>query len=230
MPGDPPPPFDSRRPDRPDTLTVLTRGHWNPIVRPDGFVHLGGWAFHETLSTNQPAIVRTIALAGRNNEPGRLTSGALAPADQGEGFGLEAGGVWRRGWALAEWGERRFDYATAPSIQFDATSLSAGLFLFGAKPSFSQKTGSWTKTRVASPVTDGGPGAVELLMRWEDVDLGVPTVGGDGGAFTLGANWYLSDFSRLMLNVIRWNTENRSGSYLGEDKGTSIVARAQVSF
>ena len=123
-----------------------------------------------------------------------------------------------------------FDYATAPSIQFDATSLSAGLFLFGAKPSFSQKTGSWTKTRVASPVTDGGPGAVELLMRWEDVDLGVPTVGGDGGAFTLGANWYLSDFSRLMLNVIRWNTENRSGSYLGEDEGTSIVARAQVSF
>ena len=73
-------------------------------------------------------------------------------------------------------------------------------------------------------------GAVELLMRWEDVDLGVPMVGGDGGAFTLGANWYLSDFSRLMLNVIRWNTENRSGSYLGEDKGTSIVARAQVSF
>ena len=43
-------------------------------------------------------------------------------------------------------------------------------------------------------------------------------------------SWYLNDFSRVMLDVVRWETDNRSGAYRGEDRGTTFNARFQLAF
>ena len=54
--------------------------------------------------------------------------------------------------------------------------------------------------------------------------------GGKGKSYTLGLNWYLNDWSRLMLNYIHWDTDNKVGSFQGPDTGNSIGMRAQVVF
>ncbi|WP_275043355.1 porin, partial [Stenotrophomonas maltophilia] len=51
-----------------------------------------------------------------------------------------------------------------------------------------------------------------------------------GHAWTLGANWYLNDFSRVMFEAIRWQTRNRSGTGQGRDEGTTFNTRLQVAF
>jgi len=83
---------------------------------------------------------------------------------------------------------------------------------------------------VKRSVFDGGSGTVELLTRWESLDYSDAPFGGEGQATTLGANWYLNDFTRLMLNAIFWDIDNASGAYVGQDEGITITARAQVSF
>ncbi len=49
-------------------------------------------------------------------------------------------------------------------------------------------------------MTRGGSGAWELKGRYEDVDYAELPSGGTGHAWTLGANWYLNDFSRVMFS------------------------------
>lgn len=57
----------------------------------------------------------------------------------------------------------------------------------------------------------------------------LPT-GGTGQARTLGANWYLNDFSRVMFEAIRWQTHNRGGSGQSRDAGTTFNTHLQVAF
>lgn len=83
---------------------------------------------------------------------------------------------------------------------------------------------------MADPVIRGGAGAWELKGRYEDVDYAELPAGGTGHAWTLGANWYLNDFSRVMFEAIRWQTRNRSSTGQGRDEGTTFNTRLQVAF
>lgn len=45
-----------------------------------------------------------------------------------------------------------------------------------------------------------------------------------------GVNWYLNNWSRLMLNYVHWKTDNKVGNAQGPDSGNTVGVRAQVSF
>ena len=80
------------------------------------------------------------------------------------------------------------------------------------------------------PIFDGGPGAIELTARYEDLDFTDIATGGRGWAATIGANWYLNSFTRLQLNAIRWATETPAGADAGSDDGNTVSARIGVTF
>ena len=46
----------------------------------------------------------------------------------------------------------------------------------------------------------------------------------------MALNWHLNNIARLSLNYYDWTTDNKVGSYQGEDSGESIALRAQVVF
>lgn len=50
-----------------------------------------------------------------------------------------------------------------------------------------------------------------------------------GHAWTLGAKWHLNDFSRVMFEPIRWQTNNRSGTGPWKDEGTTFNTCLQVA-
>lgn len=214
-----------------DTLTFMQRGHWNPIKTDDLIVHIGAWGFQEQFPATQGSITRNTDIGGRFNGALRLTSGPLGAPDTGSGYGLELGGVWRGLWAFAEGGVRGLDYRDgAPSTRFEAFSLSVGWFITGDKPGYKSRIGAWDQPKVRRPATTGGPGAVELLARWETLDYTDAPLGGQGSATTLGVNWYLNDFTRLMLNGIFWQVDNAAGVNTAKDDGATVTARAQISF
>ncbi|MGH8081210.1 MAG: OprO/OprP family phosphate-selective porin [Lysobacter sp.] len=216
--------------DSSDTVAYLLRAHWNPIKHRDGFLHLGGWYWYESLADDVLSINKTSALALGWNDQVRVSASSIAGVTRDYAWGAELGGTWRSGWAFAETTVRTIESSTQPSRDQKATSVYAGWLLTGETPGFSSRSGVWGTTKVLHPVSEGGWGAFELLARYDDYDFTSAARGGEGEAWTLGVNWYLNNWSRLMLNVVRWTTDNKVGAYQGRDSGNTVGVRAQVIF
>ncbi|MGE8270530.1 MAG: OprO/OprP family phosphate-selective porin [Stenotrophomonas geniculata] len=216
-----------------DSQTWATRVHWNPVANEAVTVHLGAWAFHEEIAAGASGVVRSSAIAGHFNDLVKIAPGTLLGAERSTAHGAELAGFFGPAWATGEWGTRNLRGADASGrydLDHQAWAISAGWFLAGARPAYSGKAGTWGRVKVADPVTRGGAGAWELKGRYEDVDYAELPSGGTGHAWTLGANWYLNDFSRVMFEAIRWQTRNRSGTGQGRDEGTTFNTRLQVAF
>lgn len=213
-----------------DSLTWTTRAHWNPVKRPSGFLHLGGWYVHEDFGSDVDRINKVPRIASSFNDNVRVSASSISDVTGERIWGAELGGTWRSLWAFGEYAERTIASATADDFTQKASSVYAGWLITGEKPGFSSRSGVWGTTRVARPVTDGGIGAWELAARFDRFDFTDAARGGEGDAWTLGVNWYLNNWSRLMLNYVRWTTDNRVGAYQGRDSGDTVNVRAQVVF
>lgn len=216
--------------DSSDTVAYLSRAHWNPLKRGDGFVHLGGWYWYEKLGADVASINKTSPIALGWNDQVRVSASSIANVDRDRAWGLELGGVYRSGWLFGERTRRTIESDSAGTVRHEAQSVYAGWLLTGEKPGFSARSGVWTPTRVLRPVEAGGYGALELAVRYDRYDFTDAARGGEGDAWTLGVNWYLNDWSRLMLNYVFWSTDNKVGAFQGADSGRTLGVRAQVAF
>lgn len=216
-----------------DSKTIIARGHWNPVKTDNALIHLGAWGYHEDFSSSVENLTINVRKANRYNDNVRVFAGPLPDPRGSEAFGLEAGGTYKGFWAFAEYGQRRVRFrqsAGLADVTLKASSVSAGWVLTGEKAPFAQRAGSFTMLDVANPVFEGGPGAIEVVARYERTDYRDAPLGGSGDAWTAGVNWYFNDISRMMVNYIRFRTDNRAGDYIGPDTGDIVATRFQISF
>ena len=77
-------------------------------------------------------------------------------------------------------------------------------------------------------------GAVELLLRYSELDLNDgPVTGGSGHNWTAGANWYLTRNLRFMLNYIVTDHDelaDANGAFEGNDDFRALYLRMQFHF
>lgn len=214
-----------------DSRTVLGRVHWNPVKADDRVLHLGLWGFDESLSSAATTLTRNTVIGGRFNGALRVSSGTLQGGTGTTGYGAELGGYIGPVWLMGEAGRRhaRLD-GGRPDFVSKAWSVSGGWFLTGDLPPYNPRLGSFGQPRVLRPIFEGGPGAIELTARYEDLDYTDLVTGGRGWAATLGANWYLNSFTRFQMNLIHWNTDNRAGAFIGPDDGQTVSTRVAVTF
>lgn len=216
-----------------DTFTVIGRSHWNPVSSETSALHLGLWGYAESLPETRPAYVRNTNIAGPQNGRIHVALGPLPSLDGSRAYGVELGGVHGPVWAFAEAGRRTLSVRNrfgGGEVETSAWSISGGWLVTGEQAPYSARTGNFNFVSVRRPVDDGGAGALELLARYEHLDYSDAPLGGEGWSVTLGANWYLTDISRLMLNVVRWETDNLAGDFIGRDQGIAVNSRFQVSF
>ncbi|WP_311270188.1 porin [Sphingobium sp. WCS2017Hpa-17] len=214
-----------------DSRTAAFRAHWNPIKTDRSLLHLGAWGFDEALSSAATTLTRSTVIGGRFNGAVRVSTGELLGGKSTTGYGVELGGYTGGLWVMGEAG-RRVARLTGgrPDFESKAWSLSTGLFLTGELPPYNPRLGSFGQPNVIDPVLDGGSGAIELTARYENLDYTDLVLGGDGWAATVGVNWYLNSFTRIQLNGIHWHTDNRAGSFTGNDDGQTVSARVGVTF
>lgn len=106
-----------------------------------------------------------------------------------------------------------------------------GYFLTGETRGYKRGDGTWARTKVADPIGKGGMGAIQLVARYEYLDLadedlingptnnfatGTSTLaalnsrlgrGGTQSSYLLGLNWHLNDYIRVLLNYGRIEVE-----------------------
>ncbi|URL57242.1 porin [Luteibacter flocculans] len=210
-----------------ETVTYLTRAHINPWKTKNGFVHVGGWYYYESLGGGVSSIDTTMPLTAFNKLL-MVSAGPVVDPTRDRGTGLELGGVHRSTWAIAEHGKRTIHTRHNGRVHRQGTSVAAGWMITGEAPGFSSRSGSWKAVKVANPVSSGGTGAFEVAGRIDHYDFTDAPGGGTGRSATMALNWYLNDWSRLMFNYIRWETNNRIGTMAGRDDGHSLALRAEV--
>ncbi|GAA0744376.1 porin [Sphingomonas sp. ABOLD] len=215
-----------------DSRTVMARAHWNPYKTGRSLVHVGLWGFDEALSSRGPGtLTRNTVIGGRFNGNLRVQTGTLVGGTGTTGYGAELGGYAGPFWVMGEAGKRVAHLnAGRPDFESKAWSLSTGFFVTGDLPPYNPRLGTFAQPRVLRPVFDGGPGAIEILARYENLEYsGIPNAT-KGEAATIGTNWYLDSIIRVQLNLIHWKTNNRTGSFTGKDSGETISAGFGITF
>jgi len=214
--------------DNPGT-TAAGRAYWLPVHDGDRTLHLGVSASVENPhgSTDGRGDWHGPDSRFRARPEAGLTdvrlvdSGKLGPTDRIVRSGLE--GLWIDGqWSLQ--GEYLRGTAQREGGLGDYTAQGGYL------------TGSWVVTGEARPYAGGnvgnvkpahGYGAVELLARYDDLDLDDAGIfGGRQRDLTFGANWYLTSHFKFQANYVHVLDEKRA-LYSATDE---VQLRAQVQF
>ena len=216
--------------DTSDSVMYSIRGTYNPVKTANGFIHLGAWYYYEKLASDVATINNTPRIAQHFNDNLRVSASSISNPTQDEAYGYELGGVYHSFWTFAEYTKRTIDSAVTDVSDRTGKSWSAGWLITGEKPGFSTRSGIWGTTKVLRPVTSGGIGAFELAVRLDRYDFRNLPKGGTGSSTTVGLNWYLNDWARVMLNYVNWRTDNQVGSFQGPDDGNSIGLRTLLSF
>ncbi len=215
-----------------DTITservaVSVRGTWAPAIAYGQTLHLGLWVRARDRRQGEAFGYRT-----RNNSTygGRYTStGAIGDSDTMAG--LE--GLWIAGpFSLQGEGVHiGVDRTNGLEQTARAYYLAASWFVTGESRGLDVRRGILGRTTILAPLTDGGPGAIELAARYDSIDLTDitgPAQAGRYSAWTFGANWYPLPRVRFMGNYTRSRNDNPA---VGADVDVDTVqVRAQFDF
>ena len=220
-----------------DGSTLTGRLAWTPFKQPGNVLHLGVTASEEnpdaaTLNGKGQTVIPSIRV--RAVPDVFLTStrfvdtGTIPNVDRIERRGLE--GVWIHGpWSL------------------QGEYLEQDVRRSGGKPTVSGNGayafGSWVVSGESRPYESGQVanlkpshawGAIELLARYDTVDLNDAGAGVHGGKqhdWTLGANWYLLTHFRLQANCIWAHEQGNKTFNAGKAVDPRIFGvRAQIVF
>jgi phosphate-selective porin OprO and OprP len=223
-------------------LAYTARTTWLPFHDgaddPESLVHVGGAASYRSIPGDaiafQPSPQSSLLEDGDSPLP-PLIRGMTIPANHAQLYNLEAAATSGPAWAMAEWRAAVIDQISGPRVVFSGWYVSAGYFLTGEHRRYDRAIGTFDGVKVLSPVyraddKDGqtacGFGAWELVARIAYLDLTSPNVpqttsgfppGGYEIELTIGVNWYLTDFARLMVNYVHFRTRPPVGRWSDGD-------------
>lgn len=210
-----------------EQVSVQGRVTWAPIVTDTNLVHLGLWARKRDRGDQTG-----FGYGARNNTnygAQFTTSGAIGDSDtQIAGEALWIAGPFS---LQGEYANIDIDRTNGLDQSASAYYLAASWFVTGETRNMEVKKGELGRTKILNPLTAGGPGAVELAVRYDSVDLtditGVGTAG-EYTAWTLGANWHPFPYVRFMAN---YSLSRNDNSAVGADVDVNTLQfRAQFDF
>ena len=173
----------------------------------NGLLHLGVSYSRRSHAANQ---VRFAQRPESHLAP-RLVDTGLLHANRTHVLGLE--GSWVNG-PFSVQGEFFRAFADSPrrDLRFASFYVQGSFFLTGESRRYSKSTGTFDRFLPARNFLAGGgeAGAWELAGRFSRLDLrDGPVDGGQLQNFTLGLNWYLNPYTKMMLNYVRSDVDQQ---------------------
>ncbi len=155
-----------------------------------------------------------VAFNGETNGSTQTLSRVNVAADSADTYGLEAAWVSGPLSIQSELLQTQVDRDGASGLNFEGFYVFGSWFLTGESRPYKAATGSFGRVHVNNPYgKDGGKGAWEVALRASQLDMnselaitngatGITNGGGVTNAYTLGLNWYLNDFTKVMFNYV----------------------------
>ncbi|MCL6251177.1 OprO/OprP family phosphate-selective porin [Altererythrobacter sp. KTW20L] len=165
----------------------------------DTQLHFGGSLHLAQLETGGTVRYRQRPLV--NFTPHRPLATPNMAADSEFGVGLESAMVSGRFHAA---GEAFWQTVDIPAFTGDPTFfggfVEVGYYLTsGDRRGY--RGGRWDRTRPAKPIDEGGPGAWQVNLRYDHLDLSDgPITGGTQDGYFASVVWVPTDYTRLTLN------------------------------
>jgi phosphate-selective porin OprO/OprP len=194
---------------------MAARGTWLPFGEGEHLVHLGASHSIDNGGRDTPGVAVEVAYGGRRGPEALLFESAVGGAFEQRSSGLEfAGRVGGLHWQ-SEW-QRATIAGAAGEGRFETRYAQLG-YLFGGTRAYDASEG------VFDSPEEVGDGLWELVARIDRITRR-DVQGVDATRLVLGANWYVGDDLRFMLNWTR-----------GEDRATGdepsqLALRAQYVF
>lgn len=92
------------------------------------------------------------------------------------------------------------------SADFDGGYAYASWFATGESRPYSASAGKFGRLKPNRGFGEGGPGAIEIALRYSTVNLTDGLIqGGEQDNYTLGLNWYFTAYSKMMLNWVHFD-------------------------
>lgn len=107
----------------------------------------------------------------------------------------------------------------------DAGYIEAGYFLTGEKRTYDLQKGKWGFSEVINPFSQGGLGAIQLVARYDIIDMSGKTAiaGGNQKTLLLGLNWWPYSHTRFVINYNNSKIKNGFTSGLNNAEGKNSV-------
>jgi phosphate-selective porin OprO and OprP len=168
-----------------------------------GFVHIGASAFHR--ENDDGDLSNRYRQRPHSHLANRYIDTGNFGAKSDTFFGAELAGVMGPLSAQAEWG-----WLTANALpngmdaKFNGGYVDVSYIITGESRGY--KGGAFDRIKVSRPVFEGGPGAWQVAIRYDVIDLTdtkALVFGGKQTTYIFGVNWHLNNYSRVMANYSR---------------------------
>ncbi len=223
--------------DTPDeSWGVNGRLTWEPIFDTGKILHLGASGFYRT-ALKSGDTEDAVRLSDRPNiriDNGNIAdSGVISGVESLRYAGAEAAGVFGPVTIAGEYGRLWLDRPTLGNEAFDGFYVYGTWFITGETRPF--RNGNFDRVKPFTSFGQDGIGALELALRHDRIDLAntpvVARAGNRAESWTLGLNWYLNPYAKLLFNWVRFRGDNTPLDPVGaETKGDAVATRLHLDF
>jgi phosphate-selective porin OprO and OprP len=209
---------------------------WEPLFDTGKIVHVGVSGFYRQ-SLKSGDASDAIRLTERPNirvDNGNIIdSGVITGADSLRYLGAEAALVRGPFTFAGEYGRLWINRPSLQNEAFDGFYIYGSWFITGETRPF--KNGNFDRVKPFTTVGQDGLGALEVALRYDYLDLSNTPVlaraGNKAHSWTLGLNWYLNPYAKIMFNWIRFKGTNTQLDPIGsETKGDALATRLHLDF
>jgi phosphate-selective porin OprO/OprP len=223
--------------DSPDeSVGANARIAWEPVFEKGRILHLGASGYYRTnvKSGDVPGAVRLSDRPNIRIDNGNFAdSGVIAGVESLRYAGAEAAAIFGPLTVAGEYGRLWVDRPGLSDPGFDGFYVYATWFPTGETRPF--RNGNFDRVKPRNAFGKGGAGAFELAVRYDRLDLSDTPVlaraGNRSESLTLGLNWYLNPYAKILFNWVHFNGINTPLDPIGtRAAGDSWATRLHVDF
>jgi len=215
---------------------VNGRATWEPVFDTGKIVHVGASGYYRT-ALRSGDTEDAVRLSDRPNI--RVDNGNIADSGVVTGvksltyLGGEAATVFGPVTLAGEYGRLWLDRPAFSNESFDGFYVYGSWFITGETRPF--KNGNFDRVKPFNNFGGNGFGALELALRYDRLDLSNTPVtaraGNKAQSWTLGLNWYLNPYAKLMFNWVRFSGNNTPLDPIGsKTRGDALATRLHYDF
>jgi phosphate-selective porin OprO and OprP len=217
--------------ERDEGLALTGRLHFAPKPGPDRSRHIGVSASHRALGDSRS--IRFRARPESHVTGVRLVdTGLMEGVENVTWLGLEAALVAGPFSLQSEYLSVGLERSGGrPDLRFDGWYAYTSWFLTGESRNYDAANGRFGRVSPRRSLGQGGPGAIELGLRFSRLNLtDEEIIGGSQDNLTFGLNWYPTPNVRFMANYVKVLDLDRPASDFDGDRPSVIQIRGQADF